>query len=168
MLADVGDSSAWNLVFGTAGVFSFGVLPCLVALLEPTLPILWDGPCKTLSILLIIHSWSRRWICVIMSPIFGSEAVVPTQVRRVSCWMCMYGSQAPKRQYAWANARSILRLDVGWRRMVSTIKTCVTYVDKSGQKKYNGSAALKSTEFLVDIEKLFETKESRTVFEFQL
>ena len=77
--------------------------------------------------------------------------IIPSQVRRVSWWMSRYGAPSPKRQYAWANSPAILRLDVGWKRMKPTLKTCEQYLNKKGKKCWKGTAKLKSTEILVSI-----------------
>lgn len=67
-------------------------------------------------------------------------------VRRVAWWMSRYGAKSPKRQYAWANSPAILRLDVGWKKMKHTIRTCHQYVNKNGKRCWHGSSQLKRTE----------------------
>ena len=70
------------------------------------------------------------------------------QVRRVGWWMNQYGAPSPKRQWAYSNASAILRLDVGWRKMTTQVKTVKQYKDKKGKTRYCGTKALKATEFL--------------------
>ena len=70
------------------------------------------------------------------------------EVRRVSWWMNRYGAGSPKRQYAWSNSPAILRLDLGWKRLKTRVKTTIQYVDQHGKKRYHGSKDLKSTEIL--------------------
>ena len=70
------------------------------------------------------------------------------KVRRVSWWMGRYGANTPKRQWAWANSPAILRFDIGWRKMISKVATCVKYVNKEGKRCYKGSRQLKGTEIL--------------------
>ena len=57
------------------------------------------------------------WICPReqkhMKFIWNSKS----EVNRVGWWMSRYGGSSPKRQYAYANATAIRKLDVGWRRM---------------------------------------------------
>ena len=77
---------------------------------------------------------------------FQSQKI--NKVRRVAWWMSRYGAKSPKRQYAYANSPAILLLDVGWKKMKHTIRTCHQYVNKNGKRCWHGSSQLKRTEFL--------------------
>ena len=89
------------------------------------------------------------WICPReqkhMKFIWNSKS----EVNRVGWWMSRYGGSSPKRQYAYANATAIRKLDVGWRRMSKEkLQTAVHYRSKGGKRCWTGSKHLKSTEYL--------------------
>ena len=78
------------------------------------------------------------------------------QVHKVSWWMCKFDgfTRTPKRHYGYSNAAAISQLDdgplVGWNEHVKNrpnhIKTCGTYFDKAGNKRYKGNPNLKRSE----------------------
>lgn len=73
-------------------------------------------------------------------------SAIPFEVWKCSWWMMMYGAPSPKRSYAYSNSEHVLELDVGWRRMKTTIATVEKYIDRHGKRRYKGSSKLKSTE----------------------
>lgn len=68
-------------------------------------------------------------------------------VWKVKWWMGCYGGKSPKRQYGYSSSRAILRLDVGWKRVMKTrVKTVKHYTNKNGARKYVGTKHLRETE----------------------
>lgn len=64
--------------------------------------------------------------------------------------MAHYGGSTPKRHYAYGNTAMILGIDRGvlrkWKPKHGRIETAERYVDKSGKKRYKGTASLRATE----------------------
>ncbi|CAK8994219.1 unnamed protein product [Durusdinium trenchii] len=88
----------------------------------------------------------REFLTVIMES-HGSSAVT-----RVAWWMGHYLAPTPKRHFAYSNSMAMNKLDKGvlsgWkkRKNKANVKTAVTYIDKSGKKRYKGTPALRATE----------------------
>ena len=65
-----------------------------------------------------------------------------------------YLAPTPKRHFAYSNSMAMNKLDKGvlsgWkkRKNKANVKTAVTYIDKSGKKRYKGTPALRATETL--------------------
>ena len=114
----------------------------MASLSKLPLPVLWNAVCRVLSL-------SKQRLNLYHPALIIDPATSASKVRRVSWWMNRYGAGSAKRQYAWANSPAIMKLDVGWKRMVASIKTSVHYKDRHGNKRWKGSSALKSTEILV-------------------
>ena len=67
--------------------------------------------------------------------------------------MGAYGAGSAKRQYAYANSPHIRRVDKGKLKRWAIpdekkVTTAVHYYDKEGNKRWHGTAQLKSTEKL--------------------
>ncbi|CAL1154889.1 unnamed protein product [Cladocopium goreaui] len=74
--------------------------------------------------------------------VFGTCAVWKTR-----WWMMMYGSQSPKRHWAYSNSRSIGKLDIGSKKgFKSKITTVEKYTNRAGKVCYKGTDKLRGTE----------------------
>ena len=69
-----------------------------------------------------------------------------------SFWMGHYNARTPKRHVLFANSPAIGLLDLGKltkrARRTTAPKTCVSYVDGRGRRRYKGTKHLKGTESL--------------------
>ena len=67
-----------------------------------------------------------------------------------SFWMGHYTARTPKRHVLFANSPAIGLFDLGClskkARKPDAPKTCVSYVDSRGRRRYKGTKHLKSTE----------------------
>ena len=84
------------------------------------------------------------------------------KVTKVRWYMRHYGAPTPKRHYGYANTNKIVLLDKGKLRAdqrapkEKRVKTCDSYVDKHGVKRYKGNANLRPTQNLVVVECLYK------------
>lgn len=75
-----------------------------------------------------------------------------TQVQTVRWWMGHYHAATPKRHYAYANNKAILKIDrgvlQGWKHKDKKVVTAKRYVDGHGKQRYQGTKELRNTETL--------------------
>ena len=82
------------------------------------------------------------------------------EVTRCKWYMIHYNALTPKPHYAYSNSSRISQLDMGKlvRKTVdqdANLKTCETYVDSEGNKRFKGTKRLRQTELLMYICNMF-------------
>ena len=94
------------------------------------------------------------WFCLIHFLI--CFVLVKFEVFRTAWWMADYSAPTPKRHYSWSNSRSITCLNRGkfqlikWKQKQKVrIETAKRSVNEKGKVCYQGTSALKATEYLV-------------------
>ena len=77
--------------------------------------------------------------------------ILPTKMYRCSFWMKHWGGKTAKRTklFSWSWAVSVFKTaKLKKKDRKSTIKTALGYTDAKGVRRWKGTGALKSTQFL--------------------